>query len=284
VSNQRQLRRNGKLSKERIQLLDEIGFVWNVRAEQFNINYNKLVAFKEKHGDTNVSEKDDRKLYQWCRYQRDMANIINDEGESLLDSDKRALLEDIGFVFYKREHSKKVSRIEFEFLHLLTIAMEDLGLAFFSLDKAYMSLRFRPDGVINVEVALGTVVVFVEVDEHGHDTSHSSYKIPKDETRMGKLKDEAMKEDSVEGVVFIRVNTGELRDVYHPQIETVKEVLEGILSDDEPKGCHVHYIDYEEEDDHVQEARKEEYKFNVKTHHTKNFDPKVKRISTSTDN
>ncbi|KAL7449292.1 hypothetical protein ACHAWC_001363, partial [Mediolabrus comicus] len=54
VDNQRQLRREGKLSDEKIQLLNEIGFVWNVRAGQFNFNYNKLVAFKEKHGHTKV--------------------------------------------------------------------------------------------------------------------------------------------------------------------------------------------------------------------------------------
>ena len=65
----------------------------------------------------------------------------------------------------------------------------------------------------------------------------------------------------------------------------MKEVLEGIRSDDdEPKGCHVHYIDYKEDDDHVQEARKKEYEFNVKTYHTKNFNPKVSRISTNADN
>ncbi|KAL7447868.1 hypothetical protein ACHAWC_000168, partial [Mediolabrus comicus] len=54
VDKQRQAYRKGELSKERIQLLDEIGFVWNVRAEQFDINYNKLVSFKEKHGHTKV--------------------------------------------------------------------------------------------------------------------------------------------------------------------------------------------------------------------------------------
>ena len=285
VANQRRARRRGELSEERIGLLDEIGFVWNVRTEQWNINYKKIVAFKNKHGHTNVSKEDDRKLYQWCRYQRDKAAIINDEGESLLDSDERALLEEIGFVFYKRKCSKKVSRIEFEFFHILTMAMEDLGLEFFSLDKAYMSLRFRPDGVINVEFALGNIVVFVEVDERGHNTSHQSYKLPKDENRMVTLRDEAMTDGSVKGVVFIRVNTGELKDVYLPQIETVKEVLEGILSDDnETKGCHVHYIDYKEDDDHVQEARKKKYEFNVKTYHTKNFNPKVSRICTNADN
>ena len=165
------------------------------------------------------------------------------------------------------------------------MAIEDLGLDFFSLDKTYMSLRYRPDGVINVEVALGNIVVFVEVDERGHNTSDSSYELPKDENRMVALKNEAMTESSVKGVVFIRVNTGELKDVYLPQIETVKEVLEGILSDDnETKGCHVHYIDYKEDDDHVQEARKKKYEFNVKTYHTKNFNPKVSRICTNADN
>ena len=67
VDTQRQARRRGELSEEQIALLNEIGFVWNVRAEQWNINLNKLKAFKNKHGHTNVSKEHDRKLYQWCR-------------------------------------------------------------------------------------------------------------------------------------------------------------------------------------------------------------------------
>jgi hypothetical protein len=48
------LRTRGLLSIERIRSLDDLGFIWDKRAAAFEVRFNKLVAYKKKHGHTNV--------------------------------------------------------------------------------------------------------------------------------------------------------------------------------------------------------------------------------------
>lgn len=54
VSTQRQARKNGKISKGRLQRLDEIGFVWEPYDAFWEEMYGALVAYKRQHGDCNV--------------------------------------------------------------------------------------------------------------------------------------------------------------------------------------------------------------------------------------
>ena len=54
VHTQRTARKKGKLSKQRIQRLDEIGFVWNPRGPPWDERFRELTRYKAEHGHCNV--------------------------------------------------------------------------------------------------------------------------------------------------------------------------------------------------------------------------------------
>jgi len=73
VKNQRCLYRNKTISKDRIDLLNSIGFVWdNIYHSQWMKMYQRLVAYKKQHKSTSVPKcyKEDQKLAKWISYQR----------------------------------------------------------------------------------------------------------------------------------------------------------------------------------------------------------------------
>ena len=70
-------------------------------------------------------------------------------------------------------------------MHELVTVLEEFGYTWFSLDRAYEGLTYRPDGVVHVVV--DSSVIFVEVDERGHDPLHPSYTPLKEQTRLGDL-------------------------------------------------------------------------------------------------
>jgi hypothetical protein len=259
---------------DRVALLEDIGFTWHVPIYVWTRRYDELKAIYDKYRHTRVNSKENLRLYDWCVHQRDLAV------RGTLELGKRLLLEAINFDFYKREVSQKYVRIEWKFMHELMAALDEIGVDSDNLilDRCYEDLRKRPDGVITIN----GVEIFVEVDEEAHDPNQGSgtYELPKDEDRMVNLYGAAMKKSDVESVVFIRINTGMLRNVYSPQIETVISVFESIIVSDAPAagGCHVYYIDYDEDDAHVQEAQEEKYRFEVRTIHTTGFNPTAYRI------
>ena len=78
--------------KDRIDLLNDIGFEWRLREQNDWMEmYERLVAFKKKEKDTRVSFnfKADPKLSNWVRTQRSRCTR----------SDRIDLLNDIGFVW-----------------------------------------------------------------------------------------------------------------------------------------------------------------------------------------
>jgi len=48
-------------------------------------------------------------------------------------------------------------------MHELVTVLEEFGYTWFSLDRAYEGVKYRPDGVVHVVVE--SSVIFVEVDE-----------------------------------------------------------------------------------------------------------------------
>ena len=99
MSYQRLCFSKGKLSEERKKLLDEVGFVWNVQILPVVNNnapwmeqYNKLKAYKSKHGHCNASRKVGR-LGRWVGTQRKLYS------KGTLLEDRLHLLEKIGFVW-----------------------------------------------------------------------------------------------------------------------------------------------------------------------------------------
>ena len=80
VSAQRRARRTGKLSAERVQRMDELGFLWNVQDEleqrnrtNWESKYEALAAYRRAHGHCLVpfATKDDISLAPWVSAQRE---------------------------------------------------------------------------------------------------------------------------------------------------------------------------------------------------------------------
>lgn len=89
---QRERRKNGRLSKERIRALDEIGFVWNQDLQrEWMKNYEELKSFVGKY--QRFPKSTEGNLGGWCHTQRKMHKL----GE--LSHDRWLLLDKIGFVW-----------------------------------------------------------------------------------------------------------------------------------------------------------------------------------------
>ncbi|GAX13089.1 hypothetical protein FisN_17Hu017 [Fistulifera solaris] len=96
ISKQRSLQKKGKLSSDREERLNEIGFAWAVKLtpdEAWDEKYQRLVAFKEKNGHLNVNASDDKKWYTWISKQRSL------QKKGKLSSDREEKLYEIGFVW-----------------------------------------------------------------------------------------------------------------------------------------------------------------------------------------
>ena len=89
---QRERRKNGRLSKERIRALDEIGFVWNQDLQrEWMKNYEELKSFVGKY--QRFPKSTEGNLGGWCHTQRKMHKL------GKLSHDRWLLLDKIGFVW-----------------------------------------------------------------------------------------------------------------------------------------------------------------------------------------
>ena len=103
ICRQRQLFKDNNLSQERINLLESIGFSWNIREILWDENFEKLLRFKEKHGHANISQanKKNRSLGMWSTKQR---KCFKDD---TLSQDRIDKLNSIQFVSKLREAIRK---------------------------------------------------------------------------------------------------------------------------------------------------------------------------------
>jgi hypothetical protein len=93
VAQQRYYRSIGKLTKDKIQLLDALSFVWNLEEARWEKRFAALVAFKKTHGHCEVpgSWAENRQLATWTTKQR----CLYKQGRLLPERRKR--LEAMGF-------------------------------------------------------------------------------------------------------------------------------------------------------------------------------------------
>jgi superfamily II DNA or RNA helicase len=89
--------RRAELSKERVQRLDQIGFVWELLDNQWEEMFAALVAYKQRHGDCNVPARwpENLILSQWVITQR--------SNRDKLEAAKRAQLDEVGFTWQVRD-------------------------------------------------------------------------------------------------------------------------------------------------------------------------------------
>ena len=95
VARQRQFRRKGSLSEDRIAKLDSIGFTWDPHDDNWNSKFEQLISYKEKNGDCNVPKEyeKDKSLGLWVYTQRQFRR------KGRLSEDRIAKLDSIGFMW-----------------------------------------------------------------------------------------------------------------------------------------------------------------------------------------
>ena len=73
-ASRRNLYKNGKLSDERIDALEALGFIWDQLEDDFQIGLGYLKAYKAEHGDCRVPRRfkteDGFNLGTWCSSRR----------------------------------------------------------------------------------------------------------------------------------------------------------------------------------------------------------------------
>ncbi len=97
----RQSRKAGTLSADRVAALDDLGFVWDPLAEEFEEKRGMLQAFHEKHGHCRVPDRatwpeDDPQGYPLGRA---VAGFRKSRKAGTLSADQVAALDDLGFVW-----------------------------------------------------------------------------------------------------------------------------------------------------------------------------------------
>ncbi len=97
------------LDKDRIQVLEEEGFIWNTKEDTWNLRFEELKEFKRYHGDCLVPTKhSNKKLAKWVDKQRIQYKKLQLGEHSHLTPERKETLEKIGFVWNVNDHKWNV--------------------------------------------------------------------------------------------------------------------------------------------------------------------------------
>lgn len=100
------------LTKQRKELLDEIGFQFRIRNRpEWSSKYEELLSYKEKNGDTRVPQhyKVNKALGKWVAKQREQFKLHKKRKHSFLTPDRLEKLNSIGFAWSVRGESSSAS-------------------------------------------------------------------------------------------------------------------------------------------------------------------------------
>ena len=105
VASQRQRKNNGSLRNERIQRLNEIGFVWDLKEVAWTDNFQRLVEYKRQHGDCKVPQKwpENVQLANWVNNQK-LARALGKLSDERIRS-----LDEIGLAWGEQRHTSTES-------------------------------------------------------------------------------------------------------------------------------------------------------------------------------
>jgi len=95
IYGQRTIYKDGHLSKERVAVLESIGFMWDPNESRWMGRYDCLKAYKAKHNSTwfSTSSKEDSQLCSWDHHQRKSYKRGN------LSKERISCLKFIGFIW-----------------------------------------------------------------------------------------------------------------------------------------------------------------------------------------
>lgn len=118
--------KNSTMTPERIDILNEIGFVWDSHEVIWNERFSQLVSFKQKVGHCRVPSycKDCPQLASWVKCQRRQYKLFWEEGKgSSMTMDRIKLLNSIGFIWEVHPGRKKKENDQ-HLQHLANILMD----------------------------------------------------------------------------------------------------------------------------------------------------------------
>lgn len=104
VSSLRYKNKIGELSKERVNSLSELDFIWSAADLAWNKMFDQLVEYVKKNGTTNVHERsgENGKLARWIHSQR------HRQKSGKMSTERHKRLEDIGFCWIVRGNEEEV--------------------------------------------------------------------------------------------------------------------------------------------------------------------------------
>jgi len=94
------------MTQERIDALEEIGFIWSMHEQLWNMRYNELKDYKAYHGDCLVPQifPSNQQLSKWIDVQRTQFRRLQDGKHSQLSPERMELLQKIDFVWNVHEY------------------------------------------------------------------------------------------------------------------------------------------------------------------------------------
>lgn len=102
------------MTKERIEKLDSLNFLWNPREAQWDHRLEELKQHKEVHGHVNVNSKHYPQLSSWLQTQRSSINLAVEKMEALKKVGVKFGTQEIGVISKSPQHSKKMVKMRDE--------------------------------------------------------------------------------------------------------------------------------------------------------------------------
>jgi len=98
------------MTEERLQLLEEVDFVWNARDYKWNRSYLELCEFVQLNGHAHVREKVNGPLARWVVVQRMNYKKLQNGDRSPLTEERIEKLESVGFIWQVAESKSKLKK------------------------------------------------------------------------------------------------------------------------------------------------------------------------------
>ena len=99
TKDQRRIYNKGNLSKERIDALVDIGFVWDPLEFAWRLRFEELKAYKQENGHCNVPQRSEGKLGKWVKLGMWVHNQRSLYKADNLSKERIDALHEIGFVW-----------------------------------------------------------------------------------------------------------------------------------------------------------------------------------------
>jgi hypothetical protein len=123
-----------------LEILDNVGFIWDSHEVNWREKYQMLVEYKEANGDCNVpSNHKDKKLATWVKCQRRQHKLYIDKRSSSMTPDRIADLDKIGF--------------NWEIRHVVTkkvVAASEEGAKYLESSNAAVTLQNVPERHVRI--------------------------------------------------------------------------------------------------------------------------------------